>query len=70
MFCCTESQSGKSYCSFSLLIVHTIHAFSFDSDDNWGTSDAKVACRMLGFNTSTSYNSVARTHSTFGSGQV
>ena len=39
--------------------------YSYHSDDGWDAKDAQVACRMLGLNTS---SSVARTHSSFGSG--
>ena len=40
---------------------------NFISDDNWDVNDAKVACRMLGFNTS---STVVRISSTFGSGEL
>ena len=37
--------------------------FELFSDDGWDTMNAKVICRMLGFDPT---NSVATTHSTFG----
>ena len=40
---------------------------NFNSDDNWDVNDAKVACRMLGFNTS---STAVRIGSTFGSGEL